>query len=128
MASYTKEECTTTFNAVGVVAGKKLGFGSYRQDNSSYKWILHTAPSGTTSLDEIWIWAYNSSTSYNLQMGWGTSASTGSSNMFQMYFPSYSPAWLVGNGVLMQDSDNVWWQSSSQYAFWCNAYVNRLTY
>ena len=128
MASYTKVTVNSTYTNSGYTAGKTLGFGSWRQYNSAYWWTWHTAPSGTTSLDEIWIWIYKCNSSYNLQAGFGTSSSTGQNNSEQIYFPTSSTNWLYASGVLMQNSDHVMGISSAINYNWQHGYVNRLTY
>jgi len=64
---------------------------------------IHTAVSGTSSLDEVWIYAFNSnSTSVDLNLLWG--GTTEPDNQIKISIPAVSGRALVIDGMLLQNS------------------------
>ena len=120
MATYSKEEWTPTLGSYGV----KLTAGNYRQTAASGWWTQHTAPSGTTSMDQFWMWLWNTQSS----MSWTQAFGTSTSNQFQSYYPSNTPPWLLWAGTLMQDSDKTQGYSSNYGYNWPAGYIDRITY
>jgi hypothetical protein len=63
---------------------------------------VHTAVSGTTSLDEIWIWAMNNDTVDRvLTIEWGETTAT---NDTVINIPTKSGRFLIIDGRLLQNS------------------------
>jgi len=131
MATYTKVPWNINVAPSGAAyaGGIETGVGSMKFVHS-YNVIFHTAPSGTTSLDELWLWVWKTDYNYNFSLGFGDGA-TGtsfSSNMTQVRFPSSSTNWLVLAGHIMQNSDTCGGSSANYGSNWCRGYVNRITY
>ena len=119
MATYTKEAWNPTLGSYGV----KLTEGNYRQTGAAGWFTLHTAPSGTTSMDQFWMWLYNTHSSYSYTQAFGSS-----SHSFTSYFPTNTPPWLLWAGTLMQDSDNTQGYSGGYGNNWPAGYIDRITY
>lgn len=67
---------------------------------------IHTAIAGTSSMDEIWLWAFNSdTTARKLTIEWG--AATSPDCTIELTIPAESgpvlviPGWLLQNGLLV---------------------------
>ena len=119
MATYSKVAWTPTLGSYGV----QLTEGVYRQTSAAGWWTFHTAPSGTTSMDQFWMWLYNGHSSYSFTQAFGSS-----SNSWTSYFPTNTPPWLLWAGMLMQDGDYTQGYSSSYGYNWPAGYIDRITY
>jgi len=119
MASYSKEEWNPTLGSYGV----KLTAGNYKQQSAAGWWTFHTAPSGTTSMDQFWMWLWNTHASYAFTCAFGSSSSA-----FTSYYPTNTPPWLLWAGTLMQDSDAASGYSSLYAYNWPAGYIDRITY
>src|ERR1035437_3334463 len=92
MATFTKKLLSSSTNgkAIKIVATASTGT------------TVHTAVSGTSSRDEIWLYATNNdSVSRNLTIEWGTT--TASEGNISMAIPATSGLTLVVSGFLLQN-------------------------
>jgi len=87
---------------------------------------IHTAVTGTTDLDEIYLWAFNSDTvDRTLTIEWGeTTAPDGN---IVMTIPAKSGYILVVPGLLLQNGLLVRAFASSANVVIINGFVNRIT-
>ena len=87
---------------------------------------IHTAVSGTSDLDEIWLYAINSSTSpVKLTIEWGeATAPDGNIEITLAAEDGYS---LIVPGLLLQNSLVVKAFASTADVILINGYVNRIT-
>jgi hypothetical protein len=87
---------------------------------------IHTAVSGTSSLDEIWLYAINSSASnVKLTIEWGE-ANAPDGNI-EVTIPAEDGYMLVVPGLLLQNSLVVKAFAGTANVILINGYVNRIT-
>jgi len=85
------------------LSGSTDGKGIKVAATSSPGTTIHTAVAGTSSLDEIWIYCYNSDTvSRTLVLQWG--GTTSPDDDITIDIPSKSGKFLVVDGGLLQNS------------------------
>jgi len=86
---------------------------------------IHTAQSGTTNFDEIWIYATNINvSSVNLTIEWGT---IGSTNEIKLSIPAQSGLTLIIPGLVLQNSAAVTAYASIANMILLSGYVNRIS-
>jgi hypothetical protein len=87
---------------------------------------IHTAISGTSDIDEIWLWAMNSaSTPKKLTLEWGE-ASAPDGNIEQT-IPAESGLVLIAPGLLLQNSLVIKAFCETANVVMIHGYVNRIT-
>ena len=87
---------------------------------------IHTATSGATNLDEIWLYAVNSSSSaVKLTIEWGEA--TAPDGNIEVTVPAEDGYMLVAPGLLLQDSLVVKAFAGTTNVILINGYVNRIT-
>lgn len=86
---------------------------------------IHTAVSGTTNLDEIWLWAINTSTSaVKLTLQWG--GTTATDDDIELTIPGEAgpvpivEGWLLQNGLLVRA------YAGTTNVITINGYVNQI--
>lgn len=88
--------------------------------------LIHTAVSGTSSLDEIWLYAVNSSaSSVKLTIEWGEA--TAPDGNIEITLPAESGYSLIVPGLLLQNSLTVRAFAGTTNVILVNGYVNRIT-
>jgi hypothetical protein len=86
---------------------------------------IHTAVAGTSSLDEIWIYATNNHTAaVSLTLEWGTA--TAADGNIQLSIPSKSGLTLVIPGLLLQNELLLTAFASVTNVILLEGYVNRI--
>lgn len=116
MATYSKELLS------GSTQGKQIKV----VQTSTAGTTIHTAVSGTTDLDEIWIYAVNSSSSaVKLTLEWGQ-ADAPDGNI-EVLVPAEDGYMLVVPGLLLQNSLVLKAFAGSANVILINGYVNRIT-
>jgi len=115
MATFTKVLLSGSTNgkAIKVVATASTGT------------TIHTCPAGTSSLDEIWLYAVNSSsTAVKLTIEWGqTTAPDGN---IELTIPAESGLVLVVPGLLLQNSLVITAFADTGNVVLIHGYVNRI--
>ena len=87
---------------------------------------VHTAVTGTTNLDEIWIYANNTSASaVKLTLEWGTA--TAADGNIELSIAAESGLVLVTAGLLLQNSLVVKAFAATADVILIHGYVNRIT-
>lgn len=87
---------------------------------------VHTAVTGTTNLDEIWIYANNTSASaVKLTLEWGTA--TAADGNIELSIAAESGLVLVTAGLLLQNSLVVKAFAATADVILLHGYVNRIT-
>ena len=87
---------------------------------------VHTAVTGTTNLDEIWIYANNTSASaVKLTLEWGTA--TAADGNIELSIAAESGLVLVTAGLLLQNSLVVKAFAGTADVILLHGYVNRIT-
>ena len=87
---------------------------------------IHTATSGSTNLDEIWLYAVNSSSSaVKLTIEWGEA--TAPDGNIEVTVPAEDGYMLVAPGLLLQNSLVVKAFAATANVILINGYVNRIT-
>ena len=87
---------------------------------------IHTATSGSTNLDEIWLYAVNSSSSaVKLTIEWGEA--TAPDGNIEVTVPAEDGYMLVVPGLLLQNSLVVKAFAGTTDVILINGYVNRIT-
>ena len=115
MATYSKELLS------GSTQGKQIKVGATATPGT----LIHTAVTGTTDLDEVWLYAVNSSTSgVKLTIEWGE-ASAPDGNV-EVTVPAEDGYMLVVPGLLLQNSLTVRAFAATTNVILINGYVNRI--
>jgi len=87
---------------------------------------IHTAVAGTTNLDEIWLWAFNSqAASVKLTIEWGEA--TAPDGNVEVTIPGESGLQLIIPGLLLQNELVVKAFASVANVVMLTGYVNRIT-
>ena len=87
---------------------------------------IHTATSGTSNLDEIWLYAVNSSSSaVKLTIEWGEAPAPDGN--IEVTVPAEDGYMLVVPGLLLQNSLVVKAFAGTANVILINGYVNRIT-
>lgn len=116
MTTYTKT----------LLSGSTQGRGIKITATSTTGTMIHQAVSGTTNLDEIWLYALNSSgTSVKLTVEWGET--TVPDGNIEMTIPGESGLYNVVPGLLLQNSLSVTAFASSPNVIMIHGFVNRIT-
>ena len=87
--------------------------------------LLHTAVAGTSSLDEVWLYAVNSSaSSVKLTIEWGEA--TAPDGNIEITIPAESGYTLVVPGLLLQNGLTIRAFAGTANVILINGYVNRI--
>lgn len=115
MATYSKQLLSGSTNGKAIKVAQTATTGT----------TIHTAVSGTSSYDEIWLWAVNSSSSaVKLTLEWGeTSAPDGN---IEQTIPAESGLFLVAPGLLLQNGLVVTAFAGTANVILIHGYVNRI--
>lgn len=116
MATYSKELLS------GSTQGKQIKVVQTATAGTT----IHTAVSGTSDLDEIWLYAVNSSSSaVKLTIEWGEA--TAPDGNIEVSVPAEDGYMLVAPGLLLQNSLVVKAFAGTANVILINGYVNRIT-
>ena len=117
MATFAKELLSESTNGRQIVVG-----GS----SSVSPTTIHTAPAGTTSLDEVWLYAYNESTaSIMATILWGDQTEPSGSTRFTL--ESRAGRILLVDGKLIQNGLSVYAYAGFPNVIIFDGFVNRIT-
>jgi len=115
MATYSKVLLSGSTNGKGVKVVATATAGT----------TIHTAVAGTSSMDEIWIYAVNSSAAVvKLTLEWGEA--TAPDGNIELTIPSESGLVLVAPGLLLQNSLVVKAFAATANVILIHGYVNRI--
>lgn len=115
MPTYTKHLLSQSTNGRHVTLGATMSPGT----------LIHTAVSGTTDYDEIWIWAYNDNpANYTVTVEWG---STGSSDCITSTLASKGGYISLVPGLLLNNSTQLRCYSGTVGGVAINGFVNRIS-
>lgn len=115
MATYSKQLLSGSTN------GKQIKVVA----TSSSGTLIHTAVSGTTGLDEVWLYAMNTdTTSRKLTIQWGGTASP--DDLIELTIPAESGYTLVVPGLLIQNSLVIRAFAATANVIVIGGYVNRV--
>lgn len=115
MATYSKQLLSGSTNGKAIKVAATASSGD----------LIHTAVSGTTAFDEIWIYAYNSSASaviLTIQYGGTTSPD----NDIKISIPSQSGLVTVVPGLLLNNAQVVRAFAGTTNVITISGYVNRV--
>tara|TARA_R110000787_G_scaffold3620_3_gene14095 strand:+ start:929 stop:1285 length:357 start_codon:yes stop_codon:yes gene_type:complete len=117
MATYSKQLLSGSTNGKNIkVASTTGGSGT----------AIHTAVSGTSDLDEVWLYANNSSGSdVLLTIEWGET--TDPDGRSSMTIAGVSGKYLVIPGLLLQNGLAITAYAGTTNVIMVNGYVNRIT-
>ena len=116
MATYSKALLS------GSTQGKQIKVGATATPGT----LLHTAVSGTSDLDEIWVYATNTTTSsVKLTVEWGETTSP--DGLIEVTLPAEDGYMLVIPGLLLQNALVVRAFAGTANVIVCNGYVNKIT-
>lgn len=116
MAAYTKVLLSGSTN------GKNIKVAATATPGTT----IHTAVTGTTSMDEIWLWAVNSDTT-NRKLTIEFGGTTSPDDLIELTVPAESGLMLVVPGLLLQNDLVVKAFAASANLVLINGYVNRIT-
>lgn len=115
MATFTKTLLSGSTNGKAILVAATATPGT----------TIHTAVAGTSSLDEIWLYAVNSSTSnVKLTIEWGEA--TAPNGNIEVTIPGESGLILVVPGLLLQNSLVVKAFANTANVICIHGYVNRI--
>ena len=115
MATYSKQLLSGSTN------GKQIKVAT----TSSSGTLIHTAVSGTTGLDEVWLYAMNTdTTSRKLTIQWG--GTTSPDDLIELTIPAESGYTLVVPGLLIQNSLVIRAFAATANVIVIGGYVNRV--
>jgi hypothetical protein len=115
MATYTKELLSGSTNGKGIKVVQTATAGT----------LIHTAVSGTDDLDEVWLWAVNTSTdAVKLTIEWGESAVDGN---IEGTIPAESGLYAVIPGLLLQNGLVIRAFAANANVINIHGFVNRIT-
>lgn len=109
-----------------LLSGSTQGKGIKVVQTSTAGTLIHTAVSGTSSMDEIWLYAFNSSAAaVLLTLEWGEA--TAPDGNIVISIPAQSGLVLVAPGLLLQNDLVVRAFASLANVITIHGYVNRIT-
>jgi len=94
MAIYTKQKLSGSINGLPILVAAVATPGT----------TIHTAVAGTTSYDEVWLWAINTSANSNVKLTIEYGGTTDPNNHLEYYLPAESGLKLVVPGLLIQNA------------------------
>ncbi len=116
MATYAKQLLSGSTNGKGIKVVQTATAGT----------TIHTAVSGASDLDELWIYAVNSSASLvKLTLEWGEA--TAPEGNIEQNVPAESGLMLLAPGLLLQNSLVLKAFASSANVIIIHGYCNRIT-
>lgn len=108
-----------------ILSGSTNGKGIKCVATSTPGTLIHTAVSGTSSMDEIWLWAYNGHTSdVVLTLEWGGVAVPDDNTIVTI--PTKAGRYIVVDGRLLNNSLVVRAFASVANTVVIDGYVNRI--
>jgi hypothetical protein len=115
MATFSKIPLSASTNGKGVLVAATATTGT----------TIHTAGSGTTNFDEVWLYAHNNSaTSVKLTIEYG---STAAADNIEISIPGESGLVLVVPGLFLNNSLVVTAFAGTTNVITIHGYVNRVT-
>lgn len=107
------------------LSGSTNGRGIPVADDSSPGTTVHTAVAGEDDMDEIWIWATNSSDApVQLTLEWG--GTTDPDDLIAVTIPATDGLTLVAPGLLLQNGLDVAAFASVEDVVTLHGFVNRI--
>ena len=115
MATYSKELLSGSTNGKGILVVETATAGT----------LLHTAVSGSTALDEIWLYAVNSSdAAVTLTLEWGEA--TAPNGNIEQTVPAESGLMLLVPGLLLQNGLTVKAFAGTTNVIVIHGYANKI--
>ena len=115
MATYTKVLLSGSTNGKHIKIAATSGTGT----------LIHTATSGTTNLDEVWLYAINEYTSaIVLTLQWG--GTTAVDHTVTVSIPATSGLQLIMPGILLQNSLEIRAYAATANQVLITGFVNRI--
>jgi len=116
MATYAKQLLSGSTNGKGILVVATASAGT----------TIHTAVSGTSDLDELWVYAVNSSdTDVKLTLEWGEA--TAPDGNIEQTVPAESGLMLLAPGLLLQNSLVLKAFAGTTNVIVIHGYANRIT-
>jgi hypothetical protein len=116
MATYAKQLLSGSTNGKGILVVATATAGT----------TIHTAVSGTSDIDELWVYAVNSSASdVKLTLEWGEA--TDPNGNIEQTVPAESGLMLLVPGLLLQNSLVLKAFAASANVIVIHGYANRIT-
>ena len=115
MATFSKQKLSASTNGKAVKVAATATTGT----------TIHTAVTGTTSWDEVWIYATNNhSADVNLTIEWGTT--TAADGNIKLLIPKTAGLYLVIPGLIIQNELVVTAFAGTADVILLSGYVNRI--
>ena len=115
MATFSKIPLSASTNGKGILVAATATLGT----------TIHTAGSGTTNFDEVWLYAHNNSTSsVKLTIEYGSAAAA---DNIEITIPGESGLVLVVPGLFLNNSLVVTAFAGTTNVITIHGYVNRVT-
>ena len=131
MAAITKVILSGSTNGRGI---KLTDTAASTNNDTGY--TIHTAVAGTTDIDEVWLWAHNSSTAgVKLTLEFGnavasgaTTASTAPDDQIEVSIPPEEGLMQVIPGLILQNACLIRAFASAANVITIHGFVNRIDY
>jgi hypothetical protein len=115
MATYSKELLSASTNGKGILVAATATAGT----------LIHTAVSGTTDLEEVWLYAVNAhSADIKLTLEWGEA--TEPTGNIEQTVPTESGLMLLVPGLLLQDGLTIKAFAGTANEVVIHGYVNKI--
>lgn len=116
MATYSKQKLSASTN------GKQIKVAATATPGT----LIHTAQSGTSGWDEVWLYVFNSdASSRKVTIEWGEATSP--DGLIEMFIAPESGYVLMIPGLIIQNGLEVRAFASSANLVMINGYVNRIS-
>lgn len=116
MATYSKQKLSASTN------GKQIKVAATATPGT----LIHTAQSGTSGWDEVWLYVFNSdASSRKVTIEWGETTSP--DGLIEMFIAPESGYVLMIPGLIIQNGLEVRAFASSANLVMINGYVNRIS-
>tara|TARA_R100000458_G_scaffold23416_1_gene20966 strand:- start:618 stop:986 length:369 start_codon:yes stop_codon:yes gene_type:complete len=122
VATYTKVILSGSTNGLGIKLTDTASSG-----NTDAGYLIHSAVSGTTDMDEVWLFCHNSSTAgVVLTLEWG--GVTAPDNTIEVTIPPEEGLMQVAPGLLLQNGLHIKAFASAANVLTIYGFVNRIDY
>jgi hypothetical protein len=116
MAAYTR----------GLLSGSTNGRGIKVVQTATAGTTIHTAVAGTTDMQEVWLWAVNTSAAaVKLTLEWGN---VSTDDNIEVTIPAESGLYLVAPGLMLQNGLVIGAFAATANVIILHGYVNLLDY
>jgi len=134
MSTFTKIPLSGAVPAAGSTGGRQLKVTGHTTGTSI---TVHSTPANTTTMDEIWLYAFNKHTAglvLNLEWGFTSGATPGTDDLIKITVPAQSGLICVIPGLILMGQSTgpaagtlkAWVNTDNDNLIQLSGYVNRI--